>query len=183
MASTMAQQDESPGTRPREPRRFITTNNSEGKAVFSRALSETPPSREVDGGMKIAFCYGTNQTPPNFTNEGDIGAYEHLIANPPGIIIPNGCVARLVDLPPGYQSAMHRTISLNYNFVVQGEIELILDSGETRRLQPGDMAVQRAVNHAWRNTSATHWARLTAFAVPASPDQSSGLTEAGTHGL
>lgn len=105
--------------------------------------------------------------------------YTHLIANPPGIVIPNGCAARLVDFPPGYTTPMHRSISLNYNFVVQGEVEMILDSGETRRLVQGDMAVQRAVNHAWRNVSRTEWARITAFVVPAVVEE--GVVE-GTQG-
>ena len=168
------------GGKPRQPQRFITTNNDQGKSVFSTALSETPPSRTIPGGSQIAFCYGTNQTPPNFLAEGDIVAYEHLIVNPPGIVIPNGCVARLVDFPPGYNSPMHRTISLNYNFVVEGEVELLLDSGERRRLLPGDMAVQRAVNHAWINVSSIEWARITAFAVPAIPGNDSVKDEQGT---
>lgn len=171
------------GTRPRQIQRFITTNNPEGKAVFSTTLSESPPARDHLDGMRIAFCYGANQTPPDFTDEKDIGAYEHLIANPPGMVIPNGCVARLVDFPPGHETPMHRTISLNYNFLLQGEVELVLDSGETRRLLPGDMVVQRAVNHSWRNLSSTQWARLTAFGVPAIPDGKLALTEAGIHGL
>lgn len=71
---------------------------------------------------------------------------------------------------------MHRTVSLNYNFVVQGRVELILDSGEKRELLPGDMAVQRAVNHAWRNVSDTEWARIAAFAVPAIPPENMNST-------
>ena len=41
-----------------------------------------------------------------------------------------------------------------------GEVELILDSGETRIMKPGDVAVQRATIHAWRNTSKTEWSRM-----------------------
>ena len=164
---TMSSGKEVVGSKPRAPSRFITTNNAQGLSTFTAALPDSPPSRRSPDGMEIAFCYGTNQTPPTFEDEVDIAAYEHLIANPPGIVIRNGCVARLIDFPPGYMSPMHRTISLNYNFVIQGKVELILDSGETRELLPGDMAVQRAVNHAWRNMSTTEWARITAFAVPA----------------
>ncbi|RVX69041.1 hypothetical protein B0A52_06754 [Exophiala mesophila] len=167
----------------RQTRRFITTNNDHCKSVFSKALSETPPIRDVGDGLQIAFNYGTAETPPNFGEEKDIEAYVNLIKNPPGIIIPDGCVARLIDMPPGYSSPMHRTISLNYNFIISGEIELILDSGETRRLLPGDMAVQRAVNHSWRNVSSSEWARMTAFAIPAIPDEKHGFTESGTGDL
>ena len=38
---------------------------------------------------------------------------------------------------------MHRTQSLDFGVVLEGEIELVLDSGETRLLKRGDVAVQR----------------------------------------
>lgn len=178
MATSKTSSNNLTGEKPRTPQRYITTNNSAGKAVFSTTMSSTPPSRTSADGMEIVFCYGTT-IPPTFTNDADISDYQHLIANPPGLVIPNGCAARLVDFPPGYTSPMHRTISLNYNFVVQGEVEMVLDSGETRRMGPGDMAVQRAVNHAWRNVSDTQWARITAFVVPAIPadDSLTGTNE------
>lgn len=46
---------------------------------------------------------------------------------------------------------MHRTTSLDYGIVLEGEVELILDSGERRAMKAGDIAVQRATMHAWRN--------------------------------
>jgi quercetin dioxygenase-like cupin family protein len=55
---------------------------------------------------------------------------------------------------------MHRTVSLDYGVVIEGEMELVLDSGETRLMRRGDMAIQRGTMHAWRNPSATDWARM-----------------------
>lgn len=170
-------------TKPRRPQRFITTNTSDGTSVFSTRLPDSPPSRTSPDGLEISFCYGTTQLPPDLRDDGDLADYEQLIATPPGIVIPGGCAARLVDFPPGYTSPMHRTISLNYNFVVAGEVELILDSGETRTLKQGDMAVQRAVNHKWRNVSATEWARITAFVVPAVPPEGVEDHETGLEGV
>jgi hypothetical protein len=48
---------------------------------------------------------------------------------------------------------MHRTVSLDYGVVLEGEVELVLDSGEVRLLKRGDVAVQRGTNHAWRNVT------------------------------
>lgn len=45
---------------------------------------------------------------------------------------------------------MHRTHSLDYLVVLQGELTLILDSDETV-LRPMDSVVQRGTNHAWAN--------------------------------
>ena len=47
---------------------------------------------------------------------------------------------------------MHRTETLDYGVVIEGEITLIVDAGETR-LVPGDVVVQRGTNHAWANRS------------------------------
>ena len=55
---------------------------------------------------------------------------------------------------------MHRTQSLDYGVVLEGELEMILDDGVTRMMRRGDVAVQRATNHGWRNTSQTEWARM-----------------------
>ena len=48
---------------------------------------------------------------------------------------------------------MNKTVSLNYGIVLEGEIELVLDSGETKLMKRGDACVQRATNHAWRNVT------------------------------
>jgi hypothetical protein len=55
---------------------------------------------------------------------------------------------------------MHRTVSLDYGIVLEREIELVLDSGETRLMCRRDVAIKRGTMHAWRNTSATEWARM-----------------------
>lgn len=55
---------------------------------------------------------------------------------------------------------MHRTQSLDYGVVLEGSIDLVLDSGITKRLYRGDVAVQRATMHAWKNPSQTEWTRM-----------------------
>ncbi|KAE8346128.1 hypothetical protein BDV24DRAFT_124325 [Aspergillus arachidicola] len=63
---------------------------------------------------------------------------------------------------------MHRSVSIDYGVVIEGEIELILDSGDTRRMQRGDISVQRGTNHAWRNvTPGGGWARMLYVLLPA----------------
>lgn len=44
----------------------------------------------------------------------------------------------------------HRTVTVDYIMIVSGEIELLLDEGETT-LRAGDLLVQRNTNHAWHN--------------------------------
>lgn len=47
---------------------------------------------------------------------------------------------------------MHRTQSLDYGIVIEGEMTLVLDRGEVA-LKPGSVVVQRGTNHAWANRS------------------------------
>ena len=64
---------------------------------------------------------------------------------------------------------MHRTVSLDYGIVLEGEVELILDSGEKRVMKPGDIAIQRGTAHAWRNTSQTKPGRMIYVLTPSMP--------------
>ena len=47
---------------------------------------------------------------------------------------------------------MHRTESVDYGVVIEGELTLVLDDSEVRLL-PGTVVVQRGTNHAWANRS------------------------------
>lgn len=47
---------------------------------------------------------------------------------------------------------MHRTETVDYGIVLQGEIVLIMDEGETVA-RAGDIIVQRGTNHGWSNRS------------------------------
>lgn len=47
---------------------------------------------------------------------------------------------------------MHRTESIDYGVVIEGEMTLVLDDSEVL-LQPGSVVVQRGTNHAWANRS------------------------------
>ena len=48
---------------------------------------------------------------------------------------------------------MHRTQSIDYGIVLEGEIWLVLDDGSQTPLGPGDVVVQRGTDHAWENRS------------------------------
>ena len=45
---------------------------------------------------------------------------------------------------------MHRTDSIDYQIVLSGEIDMLLDDDEVH-LKMGDVVVQRGTNHAWVN--------------------------------
>ncbi|KAE8154449.1 hypothetical protein BDV25DRAFT_172098 [Aspergillus avenaceus] len=140
--------------------RFITTHNAQGQAVFSNNLSEDMPVQKVNE-VTFSLAYTTDQFPAQLSADADLTSYEQNLSSPPGLSISTGTVCRIVDMPPGQTSPMHRTVSLDYGVVLEGEVELLLDSGETRLLKRGDVAVQRATNHAWRNVTPDQgWSRI-----------------------
>nr|WP_272917510.1 cupin domain-containing protein [Nocardioides flavescens] len=48
------------------------------------------------------------------------------------------------------QSPVHRTASVDYGIVLEGEITLVLDDSEVTA-RAGDVVVQRGTDHAWAN--------------------------------
>ena len=45
---------------------------------------------------------------------------------------------------------MHRTQTIDYGIVIEGELTMILDRSETI-VKAGDIVIQRGTNHAWAN--------------------------------
>jgi quercetin dioxygenase-like cupin family protein len=149
--------------------RYITDHNAEGKAILSKTLPSPLPEQTILNGVVFGLGYVTTERPVVFDDGKDIAAYGPLIKDPPGIVMPGGTVARYVDTPPGSVSPMHRTVSLDYGVVLEGEVELVLDSGETQLLKRGDLVVQRGTMHAWRNPSKTEWNRMLYFLQESAP--------------
>lgn len=52
----------------------------------------------------------------------------------------------------GHHPLMHRTETVDYAVVLEGEIYLLLDDSEVK-LSAGDVVIQRGTNHAWSNRS------------------------------
>ena len=52
----------------------------------------------------------------------------------------------------GRHPLMHRTETVDYAVVLEGEITMLLDEGEVN-LKAGDVVIQRGTNHAWSNRS------------------------------
>jgi hypothetical protein len=65
-------------------------------------------------------------------------------------------LARLPGLAEAFErdgSQMHATPTIDYALLLDGELWLELDDGETVHLFPGDIVVQQATRHGWRNKS------------------------------
>ncbi|RSL71459.1 hypothetical protein CEP54_001318 [Fusarium duplospermum] len=152
------------------PKRYITSHNSDGKAIIDSSVPEEAPFYELpDKVASFASCYVTQEFPVQLNEGTDLKAYQDFLNSPPGLTVSTGTVLRYVDMGPSITSPMHRTVSLDYGVVLEGEVELILDSGETKLLKRGDICVQRGTMHAWRNASDKDWARMLYVLQPSSP--------------
>jgi quercetin dioxygenase-like cupin family protein len=140
--------------------RYITDHSTSGQAVFSTQLPEEQPWNNIENTAHFALGYTTSEFPVNLNKNRDISNYESFLNKAPGLVVRGGTTLRIVDVPPGSLSPMHRTVSLDYGVVLEGEVWLELDSGEKRLMRRGDTAIQRGTNHAWRNQSNTEWARM-----------------------
>jgi quercetin dioxygenase-like cupin family protein len=140
---------------------YLTGHNSSNKAIIEQSR---PANWTVYDNKEMAFnvAYTTSQFPANLNNNTDIQTHDKITSSGKlGLVNPNGTVCRTVDFAPGFECMMHRTQSLDYGIVIAGEIELVLDSGERQLMRPGDIAVQRATMHSWKNPSESKWARMT----------------------
>ena len=143
----------------RTQNRYITDHDENGRSIFSSVPNEAV-YEAINPELDFFVAY-TNTFTPDLNDSADLAKYQEINAGPqPSLTIPGGTVLRVCNFAPGCTTAMHRTTSLDYGIVLEGEVELVLDSGEVRLLKQGDIAVQRATMHAWRTPSTSKWSRM-----------------------
>jgi hypothetical protein len=151
----------------RTPRRVLTGHDAAGKSVVL-SDGEPPQNHPMHGpevGADFFEIWSAAAAIPELT-----AAEAHEPNERPFTIMPaSGHLLRLIDIyPPGQggkRTVMHRTRTLDYVVVIEGEVVLILEDGEVL-LEKSDVVVQRGTNHAWENRSAAV-ARLAFFHIDA----------------
>jgi len=156
-----------------EIRRIVTGHDDKGRAVFKS--DDKIAGAAVEGGVaEFALAWTTNRSPADNDDPYD-GAKRTV-----GLACPGGTVLRFVDIAPGRRSPMHRTNSIDYGIVLQGEIDLELDDGAIKHLHAGDVVVQRGTMHAWVNNSQA-WSRMAFVLIDAAPATVGGKALPPTH--
>lgn len=145
-------------------RRVVTTHDLADRSKL--ALDDVSYAKKVGTlGVSAVQLWTSEGSPADISAGSD---FEDAGARAVGTAPPlHGTRFVIVDFPPGASSPMHRTETLDYAIVIEGQIEMDLDEG-TVRLMPGDCVVQRGTNHAWRNVG-TNAARLAAVLIDAAP--------------
>lgn len=126
--------------------RIVTGHDEQGRAVFRS--EDVKPTRMIPSGDASFLLIWTTATVPADNNDETDGRDRDA-----GLTLNQGSVIRVVDMLPGKESPMHRTNSVDYGIVLQGEIELELEDGAKRKVRQGGIIIQRGTNHLWRNTS------------------------------
>jgi quercetin dioxygenase-like cupin family protein len=136
------------------PRRVVTGHDERGRSVV--LTDGAPPvQREIaEAGVSFFELWNTDAAPaPVVAAEPD--PTQRPIRIPP---TEQGTVVRINEFRPGHltpaglQSPVHRTETVDYGIVLEGEIWLVLDDEEVL-LRAGDVVVQRGTDHAWANRS------------------------------
>jgi naringenin degradation protein FdeH len=153
-------------------RRVVTTVDEDGKAVV--LFDGANPHKVVRGNRSVTsrLLWVTDQTPADISGTADRAATDIGIAPP-----KHGSIFRVIDIPPTppeietlerdylhkqignhaprkglppRHPLMHRTLTIDYAIIMQGEIDMLLDDSEVH-LRAGDVLIQQGTNHAWVN--------------------------------
>jgi quercetin dioxygenase-like cupin family protein len=130
------------------PRRVVTGHDEHGVSVFA-ADGPVPMVRTAPDGALFCEIWSTDAMPAPIAAAEPDPTLTAVTVPPP----PNGTKIRINVLPPGAVSPVHRTQTVDYGIVLDGEVVLVLDDSETV-LRAGDVVVQRGTNHRWENRSA-----------------------------
>lgn len=156
----MSEAPNSPSRRP--ARRVVTGHDESGKSII---LSDGTPPKIRDKGTLVDFIeiWHTDTVPVSLVAVEPEPEPEdsELITPPPA----GGTRIRFNDFFPGHidrlppradgrHKMMHRTTSVDYGIVLEGEIWMILDDSEVL-LTPGTVVIQRGTDHAWENRGDT----------------------------
>jgi quercetin dioxygenase-like cupin family protein len=125
-------------------RRIVTGHDAKGRAVILHD-GAAPNVKHRPSGLVSTLLWTTDESPAVVDRKDDRAAREMGIPPP-----ERGSIFRVVDFPPGAKGEMHRTRSIDYAVVIEGEIDMLLPEGEVH-LRAGDVLVQQATDHAWEN--------------------------------
>ncbi|WP_185267291.1 cupin domain-containing protein [Halopseudomonas xiamenensis] len=159
-------------------RRLVTGHDASGHAIF---LSDETAPREHDfgdipgHGIAQVWITDTSSGSPTTTADPTLrhasilpgpGQTSLLVVSlPPDDVMtaplnPIRAYSELAEKLPGLfecfeadNPGMHKTPTLDYAVLLEGELWLELDNGQEKRLAPGDVVIQNGTRHAWRNKS------------------------------
>ncbi len=126
--------------------RIVTGHDANGRAVF-KSEDVREPQPIPTGDANFLLLWSTPTVPAD--NNDDADGRDRDV----GTTLMGGSAFRITDMLPGGESPMHRTNSIDYGIVLEGEIELELEDGRKKSVGKHGVIIQRGTNHRWRNTT------------------------------
>jgi mannose-6-phosphate isomerase-like protein (cupin superfamily) len=135
-------------------RRVVTGHDAAGRSVVlsDGTPAQNHPMRGREVGADFFEMWSVPKPVPTLTSLESHEPTERVFT-----IMPTaGHLLRVIDIYPpamgGQRTVMHRTRTLDYAVVIEGEVVLVLDDSEIL-LRQSDVVVQRGTIHAWENRS------------------------------
>jgi len=155
-------------------RRVVTGHSPEGKAIFASDTMVEGTTVALAPGNEIHRLWGADET-ATFPDDGstptfpayfpEVGGFRFGLFTVPPVteidltkIDMESAALEIEEKWPGMADhmelenpGMHTTDTIDYEYVISGEVWLELDDGEEVCLKAGDTVVQNGTRHAWRN--------------------------------
>ncbi len=162
-------------------RRVVTGHNAEGQAVILEDAAP-PRVQRIGGEIGPMFyeIWNTRATPAPIDRASGEPFEDKITLAPPRngtrirvleippednrlrALSPQEAQAHFAEIGAAAASShtgegsrhafMHRTETIDYGIMLEGELTLIMDIGETT-IRAGDIVIQRGTNHGWANRS------------------------------
>ena len=163
------------------------TKDAELEPMVSSFLSVKPTQPQPMGSTtSLSYIYSTQ---PSFTmaNDADLTHYLATASSGPPYHFPSAgsSIITYMEFGPNPQQEdgfWHRTKTVDCIVMLEGELELSLDGGEKRIMKRGDVVIQRAAMHKWKNLSETESAKFMGVLLGAEGAVEDGV-EYGENGL
>lgn len=178
-ACAKAEPAPTPGTRPAaladsKVRRVVTGHSPAGKAIVASDTEVAAYTNGLVPGNEWYVLWGADE-PPTFPDDGarppqeryfpPVGGFRLGLftvapesTSPPEGLSQEAAYVDLLKNLPGLMDCMepdnpgmHTSDTIDFEYIVCGEVVLELDDGVKVRLGPGDTVVQNGTRHAWRN--------------------------------
>ncbi len=130
-------------------RRVVTGHDDRGsaKVIVDGEAMNIRPSPTPGQYSTLMWC--TDSMPCDMpVGEGAEDMGNRILGTYPPV---NGTRFMIAEYPPGNTARMHRTETIDYIIVLDGEIDMELDEGRMVHLKRGDVMIQRGTYHAWIN--------------------------------
>ncbi len=157
-------------------RRVVTGHTPEGKAQVASDAEVAAVTLSLLPGTEFHQLWGGDEA-PTFPDDGSprsalayyppVGGFRFglFTVAPLSMALPKdfnlqSALAEMEEKLPGLAAhlevdnpGMHTTNTIDFEYVISGEVWLELDDGKEVHLRPGDTVVQNGTRHAWRNKS------------------------------